>query len=483
MYLLQALMRWNQDQTRVAAGEGSTMGMNSTELKKQKLNQLRQHLLGETLPETTKPLLYTGELMGINYLYSQTGRKLRGFPDDPEEPDCSEIKLPDEVMSEEDWPLNVLHKDVDEGFDEVTEACFNPLLKPSLLQQSSAPQKPPVSDSQLEPVQEAPGLQEEAVGPDVAPGYQHVVRLAHRLITFARKGYITNVEVKEIIHLWMNLSEDDKRPVACPSKEKDSPTRGRGRRPAASCVTGTDGTMSLLPDASRLVEAIFKELSILHPTLQRIMGVVIYRWSLVLRHYNSIRNVVMSHPTLRSRTTLNLFAINQVTAAQWHKRFMPRDKMTTPVVAVAPLEVTVTSVESSPVGQEPQMDSSIFSVNQNLLVSAKDPEVAPSHTSPAPSTSISMVGDAEVPDFTTHTPQSTASKKKAHLPEVEVAAKWGQMLKVKSVCINFCRSCGDRKIKETGHRILRIADGKRLNYCPRAAKGKSPEEWLASLRL
>ncbi|XP_014834813.1 PREDICTED: uncharacterized protein LOC106912504 isoform X2 [Poecilia mexicana] len=453
MYLLQALMRWNQDQTRVAAGEGSTMGMNSTELKKQKLNQLRQHLLGETLPETTKPLLYTGELMGINYLYSQTGRKLRGFPDDPEEPDCSEIKLPDEVMSEEDWPLNVLHKDVDEGFDE------------------------------LEPVQEAPGLQEEAVGPDVAPGYQHVVRLAHRLITFARKGYITNVEVKEIIHLWMNLSEDDKRPVACPSKEKDSPTRGRGRRPAASCVTGTDGTMSLLPDASRLVEAIFKELSILHPTLQRIMGVVIYRWSLVLRHYNSIRNVVMSHPTLRSRTTLNLFAINQVTAAQWHKRFMPRDKMTTPVVAVAPLEVTVTSVESSPVGQEPQMDSSIFSVNQNLLVSAKDPEVAPSHTSPAPSTSISMVGDAEVPDFTTHTPQSTASKKKAHLPEVEVAAKWGQMLKVKSVCINFCRSCGDRKIKETGHRILRIADGKRLNYCPRAAKGKSPEEWLASLRL
>ncbi|XP_014875180.1 uncharacterized protein LOC106937934 [Poecilia latipinna] len=455
MYLLQALTRWNQDQTRVAAGEGSTMGMSSTELKKQKLNQLRQHLLGETLPETTKPLLYTGELMGINYLYSQTGRKLHAFPDDPEEPDCSEIKLPDEVMSEEDWPLNVLHKDVDEGFDE------------------------------LEPVQEAPGLQEEAVGPDVAPGYQHVVRLAQRLIMFARKGYITNVEVEEIIHLWMNLSEDDKRPVACPSKEKDSPTRGRGRSPAASCVTGTDGTMSLLPDASRLVEAIFKELSILHPTLQRIMGVVIYRWSLVLRHYNSIRNVVMSHPTLRSRTTLNLFAINQVTAAQWHKRFMPRDKMTTPVVAVAPLEVTVTSVESSPVGQEPKMDSRIFSVNQNLLVSAKDPEVAPSHTSPAPapSTSISMVGDAEVPDFTTHTPQSTASKKKARLPEVEVAAKWGQMLKVKSVCINFCRSCGDRKIKETGHRILRIADGKRLNYCPREAKGKSPEEWLASLRL
>lgn len=56
----------------------------------------------------------------------------------------------------------------------------------------------------------------------------------------------------------------------------------------------------------------------------------------------------------------------------------------------------------------------------------------------------------------------------------------GQPVRRKALCIMRCSHCGQRKIKETGHRQLRKASGARISYCPTAAGGKSPEEWLAS---
>lgn len=71
------------------------------------------------------------------------------------------------------------------------------------------------------------------------------------------------------------------------------------------------------PDASRLVEAIFTQLCILHPSSKRLMGAVISRWILVLQDYNTIREVVTRHPALKARTRLQLFTVNQTTLAQW----------------------------------------------------------------------------------------------------------------------------------------------------------------------
>lgn len=59
----------------------------------------------------------------------------------------------------------------------------------------------------------------------------------------------------------------------------------------------------------------------------------------------------------------------------------------------------------------------------------------------------------------------------------------GQPVRRKALCIMRCSHCGQRKIKETGHRQLRKASGARISYCPTAAGGKSPEEWLASQNL
>ncbi|MED6282287.1 hypothetical protein CHARACLAT_030522 [Characodon lateralis] len=61
------------------------------------------------------------------------------------------------------------------------------------------------------------------------------------------------------------------------------------------------------------------------------------------------------------------------------------------------------------------------------------------------------------------------------------AAKEGVTFKVRAPSISTCSHSGLRKIKPTGHRLLTKASGERVNYCPMAAKGQNPEQWLASL--
>ncbi|MEQ2163478.1 hypothetical protein GOODEAATRI_030546, partial [Goodea atripinnis] len=186
MYLLEGLTRWNTDRAQAAAG-AEKAGMKCYAGQKQHtLFQLTQRLLGETLVESySKPLKYTGELIGMSYLYAQTGRELQMFPDDPDEPDgAEEILLEDDEASEEDRLLDV------------------------------------------------------TVGPDGAPGYQHVVRLARRLVELCRKGCISNAEVEEIVGLWQNLPEVDKGPIAFPSRYKEALTKGRFKK-AKTYAPGT----------------------------------------------------------------------------------------------------------------------------------------------------------------------------------------------------------------------------------------------------
>ncbi|XP_013875809.1 uncharacterized protein LOC106525951, partial [Austrofundulus limnaeus] len=117
MFLLEGLTRWNEDRAQVAAGAQNT-GMKCYAGQKQHcLYQLTQRLLGVTLAETySKPLLYTGELIGMSYLYAQTGRVLQMFPDDPDDPDGSEeVVLEEDEAEEDDEHRDLLQEALDEG--------------------------------------------------------------------------------------------------------------------------------------------------------------------------------------------------------------------------------------------------------------------------------------------------------------------------------------------------------------------------------
>ncbi|XP_051800729.1 uncharacterized protein LOC110945909 [Acanthochromis polyacanthus] len=90
--------------------------------------------------------------------------------------------------------------------------------------------------------------------------------------------------------------------------------------------------------------------------------------------------------------------------------------------------------------------------------------------------------DPDEHDGSSFTPKSTAWHRQ-RLQEMQAeAAQRGETVRVRRPSIIRCGHCGQRKIKETGHRVLRKESGERVTFCPVAAKGQSPEEWLSSLQ-
>lgn len=99
-YLLEGLYRWNQDRASQAVEAEAPLCHTYSGLLRHAVNQLAQTVLGSPLdPAFQHPRVHTGELIGVEYLYSQTGKALQ------------EIKEEDEDLEEDDGEM-------DEGFGE-----------------------------------------------------------------------------------------------------------------------------------------------------------------------------------------------------------------------------------------------------------------------------------------------------------------------------------------------------------------------------
>lgn len=102
-FLLEGLYRWNQDRASQAVEVEAPLCHTYSGLLRHAVNQLSQTVLGNPLdPAFQHPRAYTGELIGVEYLYSQTGKALQAIPDELAEEDQT---------TEED-------QDHDEGFEE-----------------------------------------------------------------------------------------------------------------------------------------------------------------------------------------------------------------------------------------------------------------------------------------------------------------------------------------------------------------------------
>ncbi|XP_044220650.1 uncharacterized protein LOC122991087 [Thunnus albacares] len=104
VYLLEGLVRWNENCARAAVEDGqrTTLCCYSAQLQ-HGFNQLTQEFLGLTLVENyTRPGEYTGELIGVEYLYSQTSAVLQ--QDAGQEREEEEDNEDDEGF-QEDWRI------------------------------------------------------------------------------------------------------------------------------------------------------------------------------------------------------------------------------------------------------------------------------------------------------------------------------------------------------------------------------------------
>ncbi|XP_047220707.1 uncharacterized protein LOC124867991 [Girardinichthys multiradiatus] len=111
-FLVDGVVRWNEDRAAAPADAAETrtsLHSYSGHLK-HALNQKSQRVLGHQMVEDfTKPAAYTGELIGLEYLFQQTGSVFEEINLDPDAPDegaaVSTLEDEDEgIQSDEDDP-------------------------------------------------------------------------------------------------------------------------------------------------------------------------------------------------------------------------------------------------------------------------------------------------------------------------------------------------------------------------------------------
>ncbi|XP_016104551.1 uncharacterized protein [Sinocyclocheilus grahami] len=102
-YLLDGLARWNEDRA-VAATTDEQQLHSYNHLLRHAVNTLAEELMGMKIIPYVGPRKYTGELIGVEYLYQQTGKVLQDYKLAIEESETTEVGI-----------------EVDEGYAELEE--------------------------------------------------------------------------------------------------------------------------------------------------------------------------------------------------------------------------------------------------------------------------------------------------------------------------------------------------------------------------
>ncbi|KAI2651377.1 hypothetical protein H4Q32_019448 [Labeo rohita] len=462
VYLLDGVVQWNEARS-VAVDEGSPL--------QHHVNRLSQKFLGRKLVEEHNGLgEYTGELIGVEYLYSQTNRVLEvDYLMDPDAPDGSDEHLEGDLEYE------------DSDFDDIKSPQFLELsLKPlqpiqyqaALLQSPSSglsmSQPDPIVSSTSGPIKDEPttadhfapqGISQEednekCVGPDGVPGYDHVINLANSLVELRNHGFVTQRKVDEIVALWDKLSEHDKGGVILPARVEDS-----------QCLNNSHSDTFLTPCVdgfkSRLVAAICLALSHIHPAGQTIAGFRVNRWAAILRDYNMIRDIVQDSAAISTRTRIQLLEINQRTLCQWYNARKQRQGQ---LVFNQCIENMKASESQFPVQHNDPEPFRRGHVGHDVI---KVVIGGPEHFQADPEQTAAATGPPSP-----KVPRTTAwRRRKAE----EEAAQRG--IPLKRPCEQYvCKKCGKPKTKEFGHSQFRG-----VHFCAKAS-GKTVEQWMEEMR-
>ncbi|XP_043076711.1 uncharacterized protein si:ch73-112l6.1 [Puntigrus tetrazona] len=459
VHLLEGVVRWNEARS-VAVDEGSPL--------QHYINRLSLKFLGHKLVEVHNSLgEYTGELLGVEYLYSQTNRVLEvDYLMDPDAPDGSDEHLEGELQCE------------DSDFDDLKSPQFLELsLKPlqtiqyeavhlqSTSSSLSTSQPDPIVSSTSGPIKDEPADQfmfqdvsreddnEKCMGPDGIPGYDRVINLANSLVELRNKGFVTQRKVDEIVALWDKLSEHDKGCVIHPARAEDS-----------LCLHNSHSNNFVTPRTdglkSRLVAAICLALSHMHPAGQTIAGFRVNRWAAILRDYNMIRDIIQDSPAISTRTQIQLLEINQRTLCQWYNARKQRQEQLVLHQCTDNMKTSDPLFSLQHNVPEPFLHGHVGDV---IKVVIGGPE--PFQTDPEQRVAATGPSSPKVPRTTAW------RRRKAE----EEAAQRG--LPLKRPCEQYvCKKCGKPKTKEFGHSQFRG-----VHFCAKAS-GKTVEQWMEEMR-
>ncbi|XP_074506424.1 uncharacterized protein LOC141776613 [Sebastes fasciatus] len=523
-FLVDGLARWNEDRAAAAAAEGQEGPLHSySGHLKHVLNQKSQRVLGfQMVKDFTKPAEYTGELIGVEYLYQQTGRVLEDVSLDPDTPDeaaaiesLEEEEEEDEGIGEDVEDPTVFEPDTPSTGTAAAARSGDPADAPrSEPSGPAAPDQnaPPEAPEVQAPASQQPSSdteQENVTGPDGQPGYERVLKLARALVEARSLLGLSDRRVDRLILLWNRLPEQDKQRVVYPPRYRERQPKGRfkaakGKSPAfpgkesvERCLLGPYSGPATWPSISRLVEAICSQLCQLHPAATRFGGVTRTRWSLVLADYVAIREAVLASPRMMAQTEIQLFELSQRTLSQWFSRRQKdagRDKLlqgtgVVPAVAIAvqPLP-PAKGLSSVQVGQGQPFSFNVPEDQPGPSHQGPPPpphpeeeQPGPSHQGPPPpphpdeeQPGPSSAGQPPLPG-PEKLSRSTMYRKRKAAEAAPGPPPPGSKIRRPTVKYT-CSKCGQPRTLDTGHtRIGGVA------YCALTG-GKTVEEWREEMR-
>ncbi|XP_044073492.1 uncharacterized protein LOC122885854 [Siniperca chuatsi] len=334
------------------------------------------------------------------------------------------------------------------------------------------------------------------------PGMDRVDRLAEYLVGLrAETGQtLSSQQASTIIALWQNLLPHDKQQVrpttggfGCPQKKPAD---------VENCVLASTGSPAQRPDCCRLVDSIFVKLCNIHKSPQKQGSYTLTRWTLILRDYSKIMQLVLGNGSVMQSTTLRLFPVSQTTLIQWRYRRLKRQDCSTLLrggnlpasIPVAPVQVRPPAAPPQP-GPQHQCRSPQSTAGQ-AAVKRKSAAPPPPHAPPSVRPRLPAQrklfpkqapppASAPVPvllnptpaigPFVFLAPQIPAAKPAAPagtLPPPPAARRAYN----RTVDKNKCSQCHEPRNKETGHSQYygRV-------YCPRTA-GEPLERWMDEMR-
>ncbi|XP_019747785.1 uncharacterized protein LOC109529068 [Hippocampus comes] len=479
VYLLEGLTRWNEDRARAAVVGGDREGVRCYNARVVDAYQevVRLRRIPSPLHNYTVPGKYTGELIGVEYLQAQTGAVLQSCPGG----DAEDVS---------DWQDRVTEEQADVQEDEDEEGIeFHRVLAMSALTEGF-PEDEPWQRRREEQEEE-----EDVVGPDGRGGYQHVCRLADALVQLRRNAFVRPSQVARIKALWEKLPDHDKAPPpALPPRRKPlGPGRLQKRvkfRHRLFVGKGTEVARS--PGASRLVEAIFSDLSHVHSQGHSLAGVRVSRWGLVMRDYGRIRDLCRTRELLAA-APIHLFAVNHRTLTQWHNQRSKQGSAQAMCAAIPAPSSRSTAAEALEEAKpllvrQPQGDAAFEHPPETggtvvthrgpilpdlfrALPTPKDERATPSPSaSPAASTSAPAPTPSGLALATSS--GSAPPSGKGGLIAWNVAHR----TRLPKVAHFQCKRCGYPKTKEFGHSRYRNE-----HFCSQA-EGRSVEDWLEEKR-
>ncbi|XP_019626538.1 PREDICTED: uncharacterized protein LOC109471641 [Branchiostoma belcheri] len=520
-YLLEGLVRWNKDRAVAAvAGETSSLRTYSGWLQSS-VNRASEAVLGRSLcPGFHTPGQYTGELLGIEYLFAQTGKQMEEICLDPDVPDG----------------LEKTEVDPDEGFEDLDVSEEDPTIS-TIANASvayplvSAGQTPPgvgaeASAGQTAEAPSSPGAQtveatcddtgddgtrspspesstssaaEECHGPDGAAGYQHVQTLAKALVSLRTLTCLPDSKVEELVKLWERLPDSDKERLSYSARHQKKLSKGRFKATKSSSIAGVESVKRCMvgenagpaqwPNASRLVEAICLQLCADHPTATKTAaGVTTQRWSVIMKEYSHIRQLVLSNVLLMSQTSLQLYDINTRTLTQWYnKRQKAQERQILLQGVSQPSASTVSDVPAPEPRAKPESIAPaihpaplVFPCPPNTAGQARNIRCMPAP--PVVLVTQQQMGRGYIPPVAAQVPAAsvTSSTKSARWYRKKKATEEDQGQQKRKYSrkagSNTCSICGKPKLKEFGHSRFG-----RETFCE-SSSSLSVQQWLAQKR-